>query len=64
MTLKLNNDYAVYTAEKEMLFSGTYQKCFQYLEEHADDEDSFVDVDKTPEEYELEDLPLNYTFEY
>jgi len=63
MTLKLNNDYAVYTVEKQLLFSGSYQECLQYLEEHADDEDSFVDVDKTPEEYELADLSLDYTFE-
>lgn len=62
MTLKLNNDYAVYTAEKQLLFSGTYQECLEFIEQE-ENENIFVDVDKSTEEYELADLPLDYTFE-
>lgn len=62
MTLKLNNDYAVYTAEKQLLFSGTYQECLVFIEQE-ENEDVFVDVDKPEEAYELADLPIDYTFE-
>lgn len=62
MTLKLSNSYAVYNAEKNVLFSGSYQQCLSYIEQQETD-DVFVDVDKSEEEYELEDLPINYTFE-
>lgn len=62
MTLKLNNDYAVYTEKREMLFSGSYQECLAFIEQE-ENEDVFVDVDKSAEEYELADLPLDYNFE-
>lgn len=62
MTLKLNNDYAVYDAERNSLFSGSYQECLAFIEKE-ENEDVFVDVDKSEEEHELEDLPINYTFE-
>lgn len=62
MTLKLNNDYAVYTAERILLFSGTYQECLQFIEQE-ENEDVFVDIYKTPEEYELADMLLDYNYE-
>ena len=62
MTLKLNNDYAVYTAEKQLLFSGTYQECLAFIEQE-ENEDVFVDVDESEEEYELADLPIDYNYE-
>lgn len=62
MTIKLNNGYAVYDADRNVLFSGSYQQCLSYIEQE-ENEDVFVDVDKSEEEYELEDLPINYTFE-
>lgn len=62
MTIKLNNGYAVYDADRNVLFSGSYQQCLSYIEQE-ENEDVFVDVDKSEEEYELEDLPIDYTFE-
>lgn len=62
MTIKLSNDYAVYDAERNVLFTGSYQECLAYIEQQENN-NVFVDIDKSEEEYELEDLPINYTFE-
>ena len=62
MEINLGNEYAVYTVDKQILFSGSYQECLEFIEQEEESQ-VFVDVDKTLTEYELEDLPLDYTFE-
>lgn len=61
MTINFTTEYAVFSLDKKILFQGTYQECL--LSQSDFSEDTFVNVDNTPVEYELQDLPLEYNYE-
>ncbi len=66
MTFNLNTKpYACYNTSRVSVYSGTYQQCLNYQSDSEEDlaVDKNVLFEDSEEVLELEDLPIDYSYE-